>query len=65
MITIHIIPAGETREIQKPNTVLQLLNRLGLRRTDALIIRGDEMLTQDRTIDNEDHITIRMVGSRG
>lgn len=65
MITVHMIPTGKTREIPKPNTVRQLMNRLKLRQMDALIIRGDEMLTFDRSINDGDHITVRLVGSRG
>lgn len=65
MITIHILPTNEKKEMPKPNTALQLLNKLGLRRTEALVIRGDELLTPDRNIKDGDSITLRLVGSRG
>ncbi|GAB6175739.1 hypothetical protein JCM16814_06300 [Desulfobaculum senezii] len=65
MIHIHIIPTDERKDFPKLKSVLGLLNKLGLRRTDALIIRGDEMLTPDRALKNGDHITVRLVGSRG
>ena len=65
MYTIRIEPENETIEFERLNTVLQLLNRLGLRRTDALIIRGDELLTPDRRLSNGDRIIVRKVRSTG
>jgi sulfur carrier protein ThiS len=47
------------------NTARQLLNRLGLSPTEALVIRGDELLTSDRALAHGDVITVRTVGSRG
>ncbi len=46
-------------------TVRKLLNVLNLRETDALVIRGDELLTSDRHLDNGDEILVRPVRSRG
>jgi sulfur carrier protein len=42
-----------------------LLNNLHLRVNDALIIRDGELLTPDRHLWPGDHITVRMVVSRG
>ena len=65
MITVHIEPDGETLQFRSLNTVLQLLNKLGLRRMEALIIRDGGLLTPDRRLHGGDAITVRTVISRG
>lgn len=65
MITVHIEPDGEKREFRSLNTVLQLLNKLGLRRMEALIIRDGGLLTPDRRLHDGDELTVRTVISRG
>ncbi len=65
MITVHLEPGNETLTFPKINTAQQLLNKLSLGQTDALIIRGDELLTPDRRIHYGDEITVRTVISRG
>lgn len=65
MITIRREPENETVEFLSLNTVRQLLNRLGLREIDALVIRGDELLTPDRRLRSGDTVTVRSVRSRG
>ncbi|NMC48414.1 MAG: hypothetical protein GYA47_03135 [Desulfovibrio sp.] len=65
MVTIHMEPHKSTLTFQRINTVLQLLGKLNLRVNDALIVRGDELLTPDRRIHPGDTITVRLVMSRG
>ncbi len=65
MITVHFEPKKSTLTFPTINTVLQLLGKLNLRVNDALIVRGDELLTPDRRIHPGDTITVRLVMSRG
>ena len=65
MLLVTLEPEGETRTMEQANTVLQLLNRLGLSRTQALVIRDDGLLTPDERLFHEDRITVRTVTSRG
>jgi sulfur carrier protein len=65
MITVRIEPRDQTMEFRRLNTTLQLLNKLGLSRTDALVIRDGELLTPDRRIRQGDEITVRIVASGG
>lgn len=65
VITVILEPTGGTREIPRPKTVTQLLNRLEIRPGTALVIRNGELLTPDRRIETGDTITIRTVMSRG
>jgi sulfur carrier protein len=65
MISLRLEPDNENFSLPKPNTVLQLLNRLGLGRTQALVVRDGELLTPDRRIHDNDHIEVRKVTSAG
>lgn len=65
MITVFIEPDNESLSFVKLNTVLMLQKRLGLRVNDALVIRGAELLTPDRKLEDGDHIRIRKVVSTG
>lgn len=65
VITVVLEPAGGTREMLRPKTVTQLLNKLEVRQGTALVIRDGELLTQDRRIEPGDVITVRSVVSRG
>ncbi|MDK2956981.1 MAG: sulfur carrier protein [Desulfovibrionales bacterium] len=65
MIFVRLEPESEDLTLPKPNTVLQLLNRLQLGRTQALVIRSGELLTPDRRIHDGDRIEIRKVTSAG
>lgn len=65
MITVRIEPGGEEKTFERLNTVLQLLNRLGLRPTEALVIRDGRMLTPDLKLRRDDVITVRVVVSAG
>lgn len=64
-ITVVLEPTGGAREMLRPKTVAQLLNKLEVRRGTALVIRDGELLTQDRRIEPGDVITVRSVVSRG
>ncbi len=65
MITIRIEPEGTEVTYPKINTVLQLLNKLQLRPTDALVIRDGGLLTPDLRVYPDDTLTVWRVGSRG
>jgi sulfur carrier protein len=65
MITVHLEPEGQTLTFAKLNTVLQLLHKVGRRQSQVLVIRGGELLTQDRTLHRGDEILVRGVTSRG
>lgn len=65
MVIVRIEPQKKTIEFKSLNTALQLLNKLGLSGTDALVIRGNELLTPDRRIRHGDVITVRCVTSSG
>lgn len=52
-------------EFDRVNTVLQLLNKLGLKQGTALVIRDGGLLTPDLKINPGDEITVRTVISRG
>jgi sulfur carrier protein len=65
MIFVRLEPESEDLTLPKPNTVLQLLNRLNLGRTQALVIRNGELLTPDRRVQDGDHLEIRKVTSAG
>ncbi len=64
-ITVELQPDGEVLQLPRAKTVLQLLNRLKLKPTSALVIRNQQLLTPDMRIEPGDAITIRRVGSRG
>ncbi len=65
MIHVRIEPENISVTFPKINSVLQLLHRLERTPTGVLVIRDGELLTPDRTVHNEDHITVRDVTSRG
>lgn len=65
MVRVFIESTGETREFRHINTVMQLLGKLGYKSTEVLVIRGRELLTQDRTVGHGADIRIRHVVSRG
>jgi len=57
-------PKRET-EIKGPRTVGQLLKRLNLLPEAVLVLRGDELVTEDEALKEEDMIEIRPVISGG
>lgn len=73
-ITIRYEPDGAEQVIPKPNTVLQLLNRLGERAGTVLVIREPtrpqdketrRLLTPDLHLRSGEVITLRRVMSLG
>ncbi len=58
-------PENISISIPKAASVTGLLNRLGLRSTQALVIRDNQLLTPDERIFPEDQIIVRKVASRG
>lgn len=64
-VTVYMEREEESLRFSKLNTVLQLLNKLDLGVNDALVIRGEELLTPDRKLKFGDAITVRTVVSRG
>ncbi|MDQ7835348.1 MAG: hypothetical protein RDU24_08195 [Humidesulfovibrio sp.] len=65
MITVFIEPDNETLTFERHNTVLMLQRKLNLRVNDALVIRGDKLLTPDCQLKDGDEIRIRKVMSTG
>lgn len=65
MVTVHLEPEGETLEVAKANTVLQLLNSLKLKPTRAIVIRDGKLLTPDLPLQHGQSVIVRKVGSRG
>lgn len=64
-ITVRLEPAGNIVVIPKAKSVLQVLKKLELRPTAALVIRGNELLTPDRSLAPGDELRIRVVMSSG
>ena len=64
-ITVHLEPQGQTLTLPRHKTVRQLLHKLSIRESTALVIRDGGLLTQDRAILAGDTITIRTVVSSG
>lgn len=62
-ITLQTSP-GKT-EIHGPKTVRQLLKKLDLLPEAVLVIRNDELVTEDEQLRDEDIIEIRSVISGG
>lgn len=65
MITVRVTPGDRVLTFDRLNTVLQLLNKLGLGMTDALVAREGVLLTPDRKLRQGDEVTVRVVVSRG
>jgi sulfur carrier protein len=57
-------PKRET-EIKGPRTVGQLLKRLNFLPEAVLVLRGDELITEDEALNEEDIVEIRPVISGG
>ncbi|AMK11115.1 MAG: hypothetical protein AB7E51_05830 [Pseudodesulfovibrio sp.] len=65
MITVNLEPDGKRIELADTRTVLAVLNRLQLRPTMVIVARGDELLTPDRKLANNDELLVRKVTSAG
>lgn len=64
-VTIQLEPENQTIQIQRPKTVAQLLDYLGLAPETALVARNGKLLTHDRRIWPDDVILVRKVTSSG
>ena len=65
MITVRLTPGDRVVTFDRLNTVLQLLNKLGLGSTEALVAREGMLLTPDRKLRRGDELAVRVVVSRG
>jgi sulfur carrier protein len=65
MITVVREPEGREQTFEHVHTVHKLLNKLGERPGAVLVIRGAELLTQDRRIEDGELIIVRKVRSSG
>ena len=52
-------------EIQGPKRVKDLLRELDLLPESVLVVRGDDLVTEDDTLRDDDHVEIRPVISGG
>ncbi len=57
-------PAREV-EVKGPKRVKELLKELSLLPESVLVVRGDDLVTEDDTLGDEDHVEIRPVISGG
>lgn len=62
---IIIQPENKIENASRVKTVTGLLKKLGLKDTQALVIRDNQLLTPDRRIYQDDRIIVRLVASRG
>ncbi|NKB80790.1 MAG: thiamine biosynthesis protein ThiS [Nitrospirales bacterium] len=62
---VHLTNPDSTITIQGPKQVRQLLQDLNLIPEANLVIRGDELVTEDTFLDDLDTIEIRSVISGG
>lgn len=64
-ISVLLQPEEKLITIPRPKTVLQLLKKLEIKPGTALVIRDGGLLTPDRHIFPEEHLTVRIVTSSG
>lgn len=62
---IHLTNPTKELEIQGPMRVKQLLEQLQLTPEAHLVIRGDELVTEDEKLNDGDTVEIRSVISGG
>jgi sulfur carrier protein ThiS len=62
---IHLRPQRRTVEVQGRRRVGQLLAELGILPGTAMVIRGDQLLTDAETVEDGDDVEIRAVISGG
>ncbi|RMH08290.1 MAG: thiamine biosynthesis protein ThiS [Nitrospirae bacterium] len=62
---VHLSHPEKTLEIQGPLSVGSLLERLHLTPEAYLVIRGDELVTEDEMLQDSDSVEIRSVISGG
>ena len=62
---VHLTTPPKDLDIPGPTRVLQLLQQLQLTPEAYLVIRGDELVTEDEVLQDSDSIEIRSVISGG
>jgi len=62
---VHLRPQRRTVEVAGRRRVAQLLAELGILPGTAMVIRGDELLTDAEVVEDADEIEIRAVISGG
>jgi len=65
MIKIRFFPQGTELKLQKGGQVKQILKKLNLSPTTALVIKDNRLLTSDLFVKDGEEIEIRLVGSKG
>ena len=65
MMKIHLSQPTRELEIQGPKRVRELFRELNLIPEAYLVIRGDELVTEDETLRDTDSVEIRPVISGG
>ncbi|MGH7912584.1 MAG: MoaD/ThiS family protein [Candidatus Dormibacteraceae bacterium] len=64
MVTVTILPERTIRQVE-PGTVAQTLRRLGLHQDAHLVVRGEDILTGDTRLQEEDQVDVLPVISGG
>ena len=64
LVKVTILPEREVREVEA-GTVVEILKRLGLRRDAHLVVRGEDILTGDVRLTEEDAVEVLPVISGG
>lgn len=64
-MNIHLTNPHRNLEIKGPTQVRQLLEHLNLVPEAYLVIRGDELVTEDEVLEDTDSVEIRAVISGG
>ena len=62
---VHLHPQRRTVEVAGRRSVGRLLGELGVLPNTAMVIRGDELLTDNEMVEDADEIEIRAVISGG
>jgi len=62
---VHLHPQRRTVEVAGRRSVGRLLDELGVLPNTAMVIRGDELLTDNEMVEDADEIEIRAVISGG
>jgi sulfur carrier protein ThiS len=62
---IHLEPQGKRIDLAGRRSVGSLLTKLGIVAGTVLVIRADELLTEDEFVENDDVIELRAVISGG
>ena len=64
-MTVHLEPQGKQVTIAGRRRVGELVRSLGLLAGTVMVIRGDELLTDDEMVEDGDQIEVRAVISGG